>query len=125
MSIEIIVWNPNDGVRAPSYMQQHVGSDFKVFRHMGVVVRRTQSTTLLIIRTRSPSDTGSFMWGLGGAGAPQNFLCPIPWYVLCLILSKERLYRHSIEIFRYRHQLEVGLTTSISQEWSMGSLPDW
>ena len=65
-----------------SKLQQHVGSDFKVFRHMGVVVRRTQSTTLLIIRTRSPSDTISQEWSMGSlpdcmVGMTQIGLKPI------------------------------------------------
>ena len=43
-----------------------------------------------------------------------------------LIPSEARLYPHSIDIFRHRRrQPEVGLKTSISQEWCTGSLSDW
>ena len=43
------------------------------------------------------------------------------------ILFRVKLYSVSIEIFRRRRrrQPEVGLKTSISQEWCMGSLSDW
>ena len=43
------------------------------------------------------------------------------------ILFRAKLYSVSIEIFRSRRrrQPEVGLKTSISQEWCMGSLSDW
>ena len=42
-----------------------------------------------------------------------------------LIPSEARLYLRSIDIFRRRRrQPEVGLKTSISQEWCTGSLPD-
>jgi len=39
--------------------------------------------------------------------------------------SEARLYSRSIDIFRRRRQPEVGLKTSISREWCMGSLSDW
>ena len=43
-----------------------------------------------------------------------------------LIPSEARLYPRSIDIFRgRRRQPEVGLKTSISQEWCTGSLSDW
>ena len=42
-----------------------------------------------------------------------------------LVPSEARLYPGSIEIFRRRRQPEVGLKTSISQQWSTGSLSDW
>ena len=46
-----------------------------------------------------------------------------------IIPSEARLYPGSIEIFRRRRrrrrQPEVGLKTSISQQWSTGSLSDW
>jgi len=45
---------------------------------------------------------------------------------LTFIPSKARLYSGSIEIFcrRHRHQLEVGLKTLISPQWSTRSLSD-
>ena len=56
-------------------------------------------------------------------------------YVLsrgAIVPSEARLYPGSIEIFRRRRrrrrrrrQPEVGLKTSISQQWSTGSLSDW
>jgi len=42
-----------------------------------------------------------------------------------IIPSEARLYSRSIDIFRRRRQPEVGLKTSISQEWCTGSLSDW
>ena len=46
--------------------------------------------------------------------------------VYLLIPSEARLYSRSIDIFRRRRrQPEVGLKTSISQEWCTGSLSDW
>ena len=46
--------------------------------------------------------------------------------VVCVVPSEARLYPGSIEIFRRRRrrrrrQPEVGLKTSISQQWSTGS----
>ena len=49
-------------------------------------------------------------------------------WTMLLIPSEARLYPGSIEIFRRRRrrrQPEVGLKTSISQQWSTGSLSDW
>ena len=55
--------------------------------------------------------------GLGGVGALDDTLIP----------NIVRLYPRSFEIFHRRHlrQPEVGLKTSITQEWSTESLSDW
>ena len=59
---------------------------------------------------------------------PQTFSVPPPGICLDdtkLIPNEARLYLHSIEIFHCHHrlrQLEVVLKTSISPEWSTGSL---
>ena len=48
------------------------------------------------------------------------------WCRDSVIPSEARLYPRSIDIFRRRRrQPEVGLKTSISQEWCTGSLSDW
>ena len=76
------------------------------------------------------------LWGGGMGGeegwegleAPQTFSAPPPGICLAdknFIPSKVRLHPRSIETFHdCLHQPEFGLKTSISQQWSTGSLSD-
>ena len=68
---------------------------------------------------------GSYFPGITYWAYPTSMYPP-----MCIIPSEARLYPGSIEIFRRRRrrrrrQPEVGLKTSISQQWSTGSLSDW
>ena len=76
------MWNPNDCVRAPSYNDmQAVISRYSAYWSCGVRIE----DSILTISTRSPSDTGGFMRGLGGAGAHQTFSAPPPGICLDVI----------------------------------------